>query len=1141
MKQLNKLLRMSSKKKLILVAYLFIFMFIITAFKSIESVKADSNYSNYLTSESISVENDRALILLEESVSSNNYRNYYETGFLFPSKLRNEMYSTELTTNPSKYYVQQAYLDDLNSDYAFSDMENLGQYETNDYIENYSDIIENNGYYNNTQLDYTEITIVPSADILCNWAGFSPLGYPSAPHWNKINVDGSNTNGIGANHFISINTNDRWSFTDISEITYSNYYIDYIELKSYNSAQGGTFLSANYSLSFDSFNSEQTITLNGLWYKNYYLYWNNLNLSISEINNIEVNIKNIQLAPEFSTYEVGSVILNCYLLPYNITYPLKEVDNNYYNYITEGAGSNSLYPAEYSFTDDLDSSNPADFTLLETGGSIQVISDLDTHDKVVEIVDSSATASENPYLYNTFSSTQEYGIVEFWIRTNNIDKQKFFKLRSSGTNALTFGIFSGGFKYIDGAGWNTVSGVSPVINQWYHILFEFECGSGNNYGLAPDDFNVYIDGIERISDASFNAPATTLNQYWNHGYDDSSHTWYIDAVDYSWSDGYFRNRNLIDSSYTLNISSELQLETLGNSYDNLEKLELEYTFKSNNTSNLGLYLYNIFSDTYDLVDTNEITTSFQDFSYTFDLNYTYYSTLGFINFTFYTGVSYDSLISIDKISLRATFSNFSLNSDGYHAIDLKFNRKTSAATNRGNISFNMDLYENYFTYDYIENNVIETDYSKLNQVVNFSNNIEQIYECEIQYHIRYGLNTLDIDIVNTYIMVIINYNYTFELFEQLRFGNNDGNYFRAEFSYDSMNFNRLNNTGIFGNYSMNCLSGLRVLRADTSRNFNRYFTIPYFDEKISLTYSLGADISGSGSEPRNPVGTYWTYETFRLADSGNIGITVENWSVDFRTVEAEKYDGKYFYKSKTIRRSSLGNWKFTILEQKVSFNFLRNGIADIINLILLFFQYLFFLVTASLSYIFMFLGINILVLLWNVIVYWIFVALIWILWYFYSAIYWLMLRLYDALIWIYEVTLIPAYIWITEVAVPYLVEFIIIPAIAFTLTLIIWIITLGRLDFWELYEVVETQLYVLSDSFNVIMLELVDHIVEVVIFIGLYLLLIGMCYLKHIVVKVRGYVNRSNALEESLNAYLYPLIIFYKICLAIKQLIANWF
>jgi len=1125
MTEINKILgkfKLTNKRKLILIAYLFIFMFILTAFKSIPNVKAETNYSNYLTSESISVKKDRALILLEESGSANNYRNYYETGFLFPSKLRTEMYSTDLTLNPSKYYVEQVYLDNLDNKYSFSDVENLGQYETNDYIENYSEIIENNGNYNNSVLgnNFNQI-IIPNEDILKNWLFWA---YSGNNHYATID------------EYPNIDTNDRvytdaltdggkseiYGFNDI--IIKNNVESITIGLRGYqhiNQITNNTirFWNKTKWSNFIEFPLSNNPTMN-------YLTINNIEFNQNDINNFTLDIK----AGSYPFTTIHMLYIELHIQQSNNI--LESFDNNYFNYITNGSGISGVFLAEYTFTGQ--SGVPTDWIdASEPSCEIQVISELAGHKDILEFTDNSGSGKSIGY--QTFDTPKASGSVEFWFRYDDSTIRPSIALRDNDlTHSLYMELDSNVLKSYWSSGYRTITTLTS--DTWYHFRIQFN--TANHWYL-------WIDKVQQdylgTSELYYYGSVSTFDDIYLQTNVNILKDCYMDAVDYSWSDGYFENRNYLDSVYSLNITSNLTINREGNSFDNIENLELEYSVKANNSCNLDLYIYNTFSENYDLVNTESLTTSFQEFNYSFNLNYTYYNTLGFTDFIFFIENSNNLLISFDKINLKATFSEFSLNNDGYHAINLKFNRENSVSTNRGNISFNMNLYQNYFKYDYIENNVIESDYSKINQVVNFSNEIEQIYEVEIQYHIRYGLNTLDIDIVNTYIMVIINYNFTFELFEQLRFGNNDGNYFRAEFSYDSMNFNRLNNTGIFGNYSMNCLSGLRVLRADTSQNFNRYFTIPYFDEKITLTYSSGIITSGVGNEPKLPSSEYWSYETFRLADSGNIGITVENWSIDFRSVKAELYTAKYPYNSKTIRRSDLGNWKFSILDQKVSFNFIRNALADILNLVFLFFQYLGFYILSALSYVIMYIGINILVLLWNIVVYWVFVALIWIFWYIYSGLVYLLYALWDLVLWVYEVVLIPAYIWISEVAIPYIVEFIIIPAIAFTLTLIIWILTLGRLDFWELYEVIESQLYVLSDSFNVIMLELIEHIVEVIIFIALYLLLIGMCYLKHIVVKVRGYVNRSNALEESLNAYLYPLIIFYKLCLAIKQLIANWF
>ena len=106
------------------------------------------------------------------------------------------------------------------------------------------------------------------------------------------------------------------------------------------------------------------------------------------------------------------------------------------------------------------------------------------------------------------------------------------------------------------------------------------------------------------------------------------------------------------------------------------------------------------------------------------------------------------------------------------------------------------------------------------------------------------------------------------------------------------------------------------------------------------------------------------------------------------------------------------------------------------------------------------------------------------------------------------------------------VEFIIIPAVAFTITLIIWIITLGNVDFWELYDTIHALLLTMSEGIIEVIQEFTEHIVDVVLFIGLYLLLILMCLLKYIVVRARGFVNRALALRESYETYIYPIEIY---------------
>lgn len=1128
-KILRKIKRLNNKKLFIFSIFLII-LFIFSDIHTIE-VKADTNYSNYLTSESVSASQDKALILVQSADSSNNYRNYYETNFLFPNKLSTDMYSTQLTTNPAKYYISQTYLDNLDNDYAFKNVDNLGQYETNGFIESNDSIIINDGSYISQHPNSTILKLYPNQDILTNWR----LEIASTHSEALRNPDASCVwCGDARDGFID-------SFGLDNPLSYLNYSFNITSFTIYTYGERWqTWTCTNdfmVWINSTNYNFEPKIIDYSL---NKYTYYSNqswtCNLDLNEVNSLNISVK----APSnILTNDDWFVLYEMYLA-FNITIYndniLQHSDNNYYTYQNDGTGITGLFPALYSFTDDSIGSNPAGWSCTEPSGtSIQVISSLGEHNKIVELYDNSGS---NQFQFTNSFSAQTYGTMEFWFRTTDSTKQFTLYIRDGTNEACDYDINDGYFRYYTSS-WVNIAPCSN--NQWYHIRIDFECGAGGYNGLSADTSHIYINGVH-YGDYGFRYAKTSLSSvnFFSSAVE-SNHYDYLDAIDYSWSSGYYVNRNYYDAIYELNLTSNLEIDRMGNDFDNLESLELEYTVKSNVSTNLELYCKNVDTQIFDLVNTETLTTSFQGFTYTFVLNYTYFSSIGLVNFTFYNLENEVILFSFDNINLKATFSNYTIIENGYHSLELSFNRKTSGGTNRGNISLSLDLYKTNISYTYLENNVIESDYTK-NGFIDFSNKIDDIYECEIQAHIRYGLNTLDIDIVNVYYVIWINYEYNFTIFEQLRNGNNDGNYFRYEMNYEANNFIRLNNTGIFGNYSYSCLKGLRVLRGDTSQNYNRYFTIPYFDEKIDITkVREGLEGSGGGSEPVNPVGYYWSYQAFKITYGSITGQNIGNWSIDWQSIQTTTYTAKYYYNPKTIKRSDLGDWSFKVTgDYKVSFNFMRNALCDTINLILMFFQFVWFLLVASLSYIFTFIAYSVIVLLYNYPLYYLWIGILYGLWYIVVGLYAFGIYFWDLLQYVWITYLIPFFDWFSNVAVPYIVEYIIIPAVAFTITLIIWIITLGNIDFWELYNVIYDNLLLTSDIFIDIIQELIEHIVEVVIFIGLYFLLIGMCFIKHIVVKARGFVNRAEALKQSYEAYLYPIEKGYIIASRIKEILANW-
>jgi len=310
-------------------------------------------------------------------------------------------------------------------------------------------------------------------------------------------------------------------------------------------------------------------------------------------------------------------------------------------------------------------------------------------------------------------------------------------------------------------------------------------------------------------------------------------------------------------------------------------------------------------------------------------------------------------------------------------------------------------------------------------------------------------------------------------------------------------------------------------------------------------------------EPTYPSSEYWTYETFRITNDYTYNYDYENWSIDYNIIKTQKYEAKYFYRSKSYDDDDFGSWKWKIkfsdiFSYTVDFNFMRNAVCMIINLILLFFQFVFFLFTASLSYIIMFIGCSIIVFIWNYPLLVLFASLVILLWYIFAGLIAMFEWLFDGLeylfgwlidlLWqFYLYVIIPFFDWFLNTGLPYLIEFIIIPIVAFILTLIIWILTFGSMDFATLYALIHDNLLLVSEVFIELIYEILNNIVAILGFFSLYIIMILLCFLKHIIVKARGFTNRSFALKESYEAYLYPIIMFYNLAIKIKNLLAQWF
>ena len=309
---------------------------------------------------------------------------------------------------------------------------------------------------------------------------------------------------------------------------------------------------------------------------------------------------------------------------------------------------------------------------------------------------------------------------------------------------------------------------------------------------------------------------------------------------------------------------------------------------------------------------------------------------------------------------------------------------------------------------------------------------------------------------------------------------------------------------------------------------------------------------------------FWEYNSYKTIEDYKDNITYYNWSIEFTFVTWEKIQRKYYYNTQVIPNPNLivSDWGiFNFLRD--FFNFIVQFGVNILNGILLFFQFAFYLLTLGFNLLIMFILCVLLIpFLINIVWYWFLTFLIILIWWLWVFIQWFWTKVViPALIkiweflgylwdWIYDNIIVPLWEWICElwqswfpegfwvwfvdVCLLYVAE-IIITIISYLITTFLWIITLGSTEYYVLYDNVHNLLETISNVFLDIINIFTTNYVEIFEFIGLYLLNLSLLEVKYIYVKARGMSNRTNQLQQLLDVYMLPIRITKEIIMSIKE------
>lgn len=182
--------------------------------------------------------------------------------------------------------------------------------------------------------------------------------------------------------------------------------------------------------------------------------------------------------------------------------------------------------------------------------SVKIIPTFDGHKKVLSILDESKMNSAKA-IYNLSNSPYE-GIIEFWIRSSDCYKNHSIELSESYKSFSKISIFNGSLYFWNITGqssgqWTEIMDIES--NKWIHIRIEFN--------LYLSKINISVNGLKVLNNKNAYSGINYINQL--HFYSSEEETqfnyeFFIDAIDFSWSTGYFKGRNKL-------LEQNLQIET----------------------------------------------------------------------------------------------------------------------------------------------------------------------------------------------------------------------------------------------------------------------------------------------------------------------------------------------------------------------------------------------------------------------------------------------------------------------------------------------------------------------------------------------------------------------------------------------------
>lgn len=258
------------------------------------------------------------------------------------------------------------------------------------------------------------------------------------------------------------------------------------------------------------------------------------------------------------------------------------------------------YLGKYSFTDaEVGDSPPTGWSFSNPSSTVKcsIVEAFEGHKKVLRVYDEGAGFTKATQV---FSSAQNNGIIELWIRVDDVNEWIYFHMLDYDLTSLIIRIKDGVLQYYRRTTSQYVTIFTPLSNTWYRLRCDFDCDGGfsppapYSGSMSADTANVYIyDENNVLLDSNEDLPVPynpNIDRFRIESYQGGQNVKYawFDAIDYSWADGWYVGRNA-NKVADINITSSMT------------KSEIVHKERNVPTAKLGMNSENVTLESDDII------------------------------------------------------------------------------------------------------------------------------------------------------------------------------------------------------------------------------------------------------------------------------------------------------------------------------------------------------------------------------------------------------------------------------------------------------------------------------------------------------------------------------------------------------------